>query len=208
MIPTLSYLGKSIKKRNKLVNIELKCLANWLDAKKISRNIKKTDMVIFKSKTKKYNDIIKITLSGKRIYPTAGVKYLGVKTDHHFPWQHHINDISIKLNSANALLFKIRKIVDYKILRSICFTIFESSLNYCSTVWALNYDAVNRLVILQKKILKITNFEPRNFHTSPLLSKTSVLKFKDKINLLFISKSITNLLPSLFNNWLAFSSDK
>ena len=165
-------------------------------------------MVIFKSKRKKFNDTVKIKLSGKRIYPTASVKYLGVKTDQHFTWQHHINDISIKLNSANALLFKIRKIVDYKILRSICFAIFESSLNYCSIVWALNYDAVNRLVILQKKILKIMNFQPRNSHTSHLFSKTSVLKFKDKINLLFISKSITNLLPSLFNNWFVFSSDK
>ena len=49
------------------------------------------------------------------------------------------------------------------------------------------------------------NYQPRNSHTSP-----AVLKFKDKINLeniLFISKSINNLLPSLFNNWFVFSSD-
>ena len=54
------------------------------------------------------------------------------------------------------------------------------------------------------------NFQPQNFHTSPLFRKTSILKFKDKINLeniLFISKSINNLLPSLFNNWFVFSSD-
>ena len=53
------------------------------------------------------------------------------------------------------------------------------------------------------------NFQPRNSHTSPLFRKTFILKFKDKINLeniLFISKSINNLLPSLFNNWFVFSS--
>ena len=47
------------------------------------------------------------------------------------------------------------------------------------------------------------NFQSRNSHTSPLFRKTSVLKFKDKINLeniLFVSKYINNLLPSLFNN--------
>ena len=51
---------------------------------------------------------------------------------------------SVKLNRANALLFKIRKFVDDKILRSIYFAIFESSLNYCSLDWAQNY-VINRL---------------------------------------------------------------
>ena len=54
------------------------------------------------------------------------------------------------------------------------------------------------------------NFQLQNSHTSPLFRKTSVLKFKDMINLeniLFISQSINNLLPSLFNNCFIFSSD-
>ena len=58
---------------------------------------------------------------------------------------------SVKLNRANALLFKIRKFVDDKTLRSIYFAIFESNLNYCSLVWAHNYNVINGLVILQKK---------------------------------------------------------
>ena len=106
-------------------------------------------MVIFKSKRKKFNDTVKIKLSGKRIYPTASVKYLGVKIDQHLTWQHHINDLFVKLNRANALLFKIRKFVDDKILRPIYFAIFESNLNYCSLVWDQNYNAINLLVILQ-----------------------------------------------------------
>ena len=41
---------KSIKKLNKLVNADLKHLVNWLNASKISLNVKKTEMLIFKSK--------------------------------------------------------------------------------------------------------------------------------------------------------------
>ena len=37
---------------------------------------KKLEMVIFKTKRKNFNDIVKIKLSGKRIYLTASVKYL------------------------------------------------------------------------------------------------------------------------------------
>ena len=38
-------LNNSIKKLNKLVNADLKHLANWLHANKISLNVKKTEMV-------------------------------------------------------------------------------------------------------------------------------------------------------------------
>ena len=49
----LLCLSNSIKKLNKLVNTDLKHLVNWLSANKISLNVKKTEMVIFKSNQKK-----------------------------------------------------------------------------------------------------------------------------------------------------------
>ena len=112
--------------------------------------------------------MIKTKLTGKRIYPTASVKYLGVKIHQHLTCQHNINDLSVKLNRANALLIKIRKFVDDKILRSIYFAIFESNLNYCSLFWAENYNTINHLVILRKKALRIMNYQPQKSHTSPL----------------------------------------
>ena len=64
----------------KLINADLKRLVNWLNANKISLNVKKTEIVIFKSKQKKFEGDLKIKLSGKRLYPTESVKYLGVKS--------------------------------------------------------------------------------------------------------------------------------
>ena len=124
----LLCLSNSIKKLNKQVNADLKHLVNWLNANKISLNVKKTEMVIFKSKQKKLEGDLKIKLRSKRLYPSKSVKYLGVKIDTNLTWQHHVNDLSIKLNRANALLFKIRKYVSPKILRSIYFAIFDSHL--------------------------------------------------------------------------------
>ena len=70
-------------------------------------------MVMFKSKRKKNNDIVKIKLSGKRIYPSASVKYLGADFVDQLTWQHHINDLSVKPNtllyyskSKNLLMIK------------------------------------------------------------------------------------------------------
>ena len=141
-------LGNSFKKLNKLVNADLKRLVNWLNANKISLNVKKTEMVIFKSKQKKFEGDLKIKLSGKRLYPTESVKYLGVKIDTNLSWQYHVNGLSIKLNRANVLLFKIRKHVSCKILRSIYFAVFDSYLSYCCLVWAQNYSIIQQIVIL------------------------------------------------------------
>ena len=55
----------------------------------ISLNVKKTEMVIFKSKQKKFEGDLKIKLSGKRLYPTESVKYLGLKIDRNLSyWQY------------------------------------------------------------------------------------------------------------------------
>ena len=71
-------------------------------------------MVIFKSKKKKFEGDLKIKLCRKRLYTTKSVKYLGVKLDTNLSWKYHVNDLSIEMNRANVLLFKMRK---YVILR-------------------------------------------------------------------------------------------
>ena len=91
-------------------------------------------MVIFKSNRKKFEGDLKIKLYGKRLYPTGSDKYLGVKIDTTLSWQYHVNDLSIKLNRANAILFKMRKYASLKILKSIYFAIFDPYLSYCCLV--------------------------------------------------------------------------
>ena len=143
----LLCLSNSIKKLNKLVNADLKHLVNWLNANKISLSVKKTEMVIFKSKQKKFEGDLKIKLCSKRLYPAESVKYLGVKIDTNLSWQYYVNDLSIKLNRANTLLFKMRKYISLKILRSIYFAIFDSYLSYCCLVWAQNCCTIQQIVI-------------------------------------------------------------
>ena len=63
-------------------------------------------MIIFKFKQEKFEGDLKVKLCGKRLYSTESVKYLGVKIDTNLSWQYHVNDLSIRLNRANALLFK------------------------------------------------------------------------------------------------------
>ena len=151
----LLCLSNSIKKLNKQVNADLKHLVNWLNANKISLNAKKTETVIFKSKQKKLEGDLKVKLCGKSLYPTESVKYLGVKIATNLTWQHHVNDLSIKLKRANAVPFKMRKYVSLKKLRYIYFPIFVSYVSYCCLVWAQNFSAIQPILILQTRLLEL-----------------------------------------------------
>ena len=72
-----------------------------------------------------------------------------------------INNIAAKLNRANTMLTKIRHFVNFKTLKSIYHTIFESHLNYFLLVWVLNANSTKRLPALQKKSLRIAFFEQK-----------------------------------------------
>ena len=77
----LFHTNQSVKNLNELVNHDMKQLNNWLSANKISLNAEKTELVVFKSPRKALSDEIKIKLTGKTLYPSNSVKYLGVRID-------------------------------------------------------------------------------------------------------------------------------
>lgn len=207
----LLHINKSIKNLNKIVNYDLKNLSCWLNANKISLNVSKTEWIIFKPRKKVLNYDLKIKLNGNKLYTTSSVKYLGIRIDENLIWNQHFNDLATKLNRANAMLFKIRNYVNSEtLLRSICFAIFESHLTYSFLVWGQDNNSIKHLAILQKKAIRIMNFEKRNAHTNPLFKKSKILKLLDTVmieNCIFVNKSLNNLLPSIFQNWFSFSSD-
>ena len=125
-------------------------------------------------------------------------------------WKDHINDIAVKLNRANAVLFEIRNFVNITILDTIYFAIFDSHINYKNLVWAQNSNAMSRILTLQKKAMRIITFQLMNCHSSPLFSKLKLLQFSDKVhleNVLLIIKFINSLLPPVLKNWFTFCSN-
>ena len=142
----LLHFSKSITKLNKYVNLDVKNLTDWLNANKISLNMQKTELVIFKHQIKKLDYEVKIKLNRKRLYPTDSVKYRGFRIDKDFNGKHHVSDIAIKLNRANALIF--RNFANFNTLKTIHYAIFDSHINYANLIWAHNFNAINRVSIL------------------------------------------------------------
>ena len=199
----LIHFSKSVNRLNKHVNLDLKNLTYWLNANKIALNVKKTELKIFKHQRKRLDSPIKIKLNRKRLYPSKSVKYLGIKIDESLNWKQHIHNIAIKLYRANTLLYTIRNFVNRHILRAIYFAIFDTHLNYGNLIWDQTLNAVSRIFVLQKKAIRIMNFHPRDSHSNLLFKSNHILKLEDKIlieNILFMNKSLSNLLPPIFKN--------
>ena len=148
----LFHTSKSVKNLNKQIKRDMKHFNNWLSTNKISLNVEKTELVIFKSPRKELLNGIKIKLSGKRLYPSDSVKYLVTKIDRFLHWHDQVNSIAVKLNRANELLLKNRNNANTETLRNIYFATFDSHLSYSCIVWAQNINTVRRLIVLQKKV--------------------------------------------------------
>ena len=162
----------------------MKHLNSWFSANKISPNIEKTELVIFKSPRK-----VKIKLSGKRLYLSNSIKHLGVRIDRFLHNQVNSISIAVKLNRANALLLKITNYV-------LC---IDSHLNYSRIVWAQNIKTVRRLIILQKKALQKKEFRRPIISFKPTF--LNILKFGDKIALKIFFSSVN---PSTGKSLLYF----
>ena len=151
-----------------------------MSTNKISLNVEKTELVIFKSPRKVLLDEIKIKLNGKRLYASNSVKYLSVKSNRFLHWHDQVNRIAVKLNRVDALLLKIRNYMNTKTLRNIYFAIFNSHLSYSYIVWAQNINTGRRLIVTQKKAFWTMNFNDQLFAQFPWIALISQISQSPK----------------------------
>ena len=196
----ISYANKNLKTLESNINYDLKSVTEWLRANRLSLNVDKTKLLLFCStNNKQVEDNISIKLQGIKLIPTDYVKYLGLYIDKHLSWNYHIKQLSLKLSRANGILSKLRHYAPTETLLLVYYAIFYSHLSYGCSVWSLttkyNLDKIN---IIQKKCIRIINFEPFNSHTIKLFANNKIIKFEDIITstlLKLVFEFKTNSLP-------------
>ena len=92
----------------KILNQELKSVFEWLCANRLSINVTKTEFIIFKPPKRPLSQRIVLKLNGKKSFESLKIKYLGIILDPFLRWNHHINELTKKLNRAIGVIYKIR----------------------------------------------------------------------------------------------------
>ena len=114
----------SLQILSKRINKDLSNLSNWLKTNKLSLNIKKTELVLFRPKKLKLDHSFKFKIDGKRLIPIHSVKYLGVLLDEHMSWNEQIYQTKLKLNRTICILSRLCSHVNVNTLRIAYYSLF------------------------------------------------------------------------------------
>ena len=119
-------------------------------------------------------------------------------------WKSHIAYTENKVSKSIGVIRKSRFYLKKKTIRIFYFSMIYPYLQYCNLVWANTYQKnFSRLLILQKRIVRIINKSDNLAHTSPIFKDLYLLKFED-IRKLQISQFMflikNNISPSNFQN--------
>ena len=116
----------------------------------------------------------------------------------------HIAYISGKVSRGIGVILKARKLLPLSTLKTLYFSFIYPFFTYCNQVWGSACDThLYRLVLLQKRCIRIITRSKYREHTDPLFDKLGLLKM-DQVNKYFIYKFMYkwyhDKLPSLFQS--------
>ena len=156
----LLYSNSSLKSINKCINHDLKLTVHWLRVNRISLNVNKMEIILFRPKNKIIWKNMNFRISGQKITPTTHTRYFGIHMDQHLSWDQHLKMLNQKLSRANRILAKVRYYLSPKLLRTLYFSIFESHLRHGCQIWGQHSNHnLNDIPNLQGKAIQIINFK-------------------------------------------------
>ena len=175
----LIFASKNPSTIETVMNFELKHLVNWLKDNKLSLNVSKTELIIFRPR-KKPSVNVTIKLDKVKLKTLSSVTYLGIVIDELLSWNKQIDAIANKLSRTIGVLSKLRHFVSRNVNLSVYHSLFGSHINYGCLVWSFTSKFnLERLTKLQKKCLRILTFSDFDAHTNSLFSSTKILKLND-----------------------------
>ena len=118
-------------------------------------------------------------------------------------WKYHIDAITAKISKTVGLISKLRHSIPRHILLYIYQTLIHPHLNYGLAAWGqASKTSLNKILILQKKVLRMMYFTDIREHAIPLFIDAGILPvsfmyYKTVANLMYDinnNNSLTNLL--------------
>ena len=150
-----------------------------------------------------------VTINETTIAQVNETIFLGVVLDNNLTWKSHISSLAVKISKSIGIIFRSSFYLSTPSLRMLYNVMILPYLNYCNLVWGSTYKAnLQRIVILQKRVIRIVNKAYYNAHTEPIFKKLNLLKFQD-IHLMHLGQFMFSFknapLPRNFENRLTIN---
>jgi Reverse transcriptase (RNA-dependent DNA polymerase) len=179
------------------VNSELQKLAQWFKANRLVINISKTKYMIFRTKNRIVNlhdkDVfINFNTPNETVRPDLIIKLtrvhnngdkdnqtyklLGVLFDEFLSFNQHLTYVQNKLSKSLFLLNRSKNFLTKSALKLLYFATVHAHLTYCPIIISMaSKTNLNKLVILQKKAIRIVSGVGYNEHTAELFLNLKIL---------------------------------
>ena len=115
--------------------------------------------------------------------------------------KHHIGKVCSKISHSNYIINKVKHILPKSSLPTIYLTIVQSHLNYGLHIWGSS-NSIDKVIVSQKKSLRIINNKTYNSHSEPLFKNSEILNVNEpntrQLNLANYTRprtKFTSLLP-------------
>ena len=160
------------------INTELIHVNEWIQANKLSLNIKKTNYMLFSNSLNSLPD--HITFNQIQLTRVESTKFMGLFIDEHLNWNSHLMYVN-KLISRNAgVIYKLKNIFPEKILQMLYSTIILPYLNYGILAWGHSSRVfIDKIFLCQKRAIRNIFGLSRRSHTDELFYKSKILKIDD-----------------------------
>jgi len=193
--------GESWIQTKQISELDLTKIYNWLSANRLTLNYKKTVFIPFSISSIKQPNFTNLKIHSSNcldndcqcleICKTTHTKYLGVMVDCHLRWDQHVNQTVSRLRKTMFLFRKIRDFLPEFFLRNLYFAFVQSILNYgLLSYGSATKTLLNKLLVLQKIIIKIYRKKPMRFPSEQLFCEGKIMS----INKLYFLKVLRYIL--------------
>ena len=137
------------------LNDQVHNVSTWLKANKLSIDVKKAKLMIFRPRQKTLPITRQIIIENNVLEQVDNTKFFAVYIDQHLMWKTHVNFIAAKISKSVGLLYKAKYYLPSKSLLTLYYALIYPYLTYCNLVWASTYVThLQRIYLLQKRAVR------------------------------------------------------
>jgi len=161
------------------INDELLTVSRWCNKNKLTVNLTKTNYLHIKNYQNPITINGPIQINNTNLLEVTSTKFLGIQIDQNLSWSDHINTLKSDLHKSLGLIYRASSFLPEKILILLYNSLINSKIVYCLESWGNAADThLNKILVIQKKIVRIIYKKPPTEHTVPLFQKACILPIK------------------------------
>ena len=128
---------------NDEINTELNKISVWLNVNKLSRNVKKSEYMIFHHTPMKKVKYPNLKINNIAIERVETFNFLGLTLNQHMNWKSHLDILSNKIARAIGILNRLKHFIPVHVKLTIYFSLIYCHFNYGILAWGIKESTVN-----------------------------------------------------------------